>query len=333
LRSLVGRRRQRGAWTTRTLVFGRDEAKRIVESFQAETIIGFEPVGTCGFEAQGLPSFETTELEEAVRSLGAGALLVVAEGLERSETRAAFEVADTLPVNVIVLPGLDYLLLGSLRLVTVGHEPGLALDAPSLRRYQADVKRAFDIVASAALLIASAPVSAVCALALWVESRGTVLFRQEREGLGGNTFQVIKFRTMAPGAEPVEHEVLELADEAEDVFFPKVENDPRTTRVGRFLRRTSLDELPQLWNVLRGDMSLVGPRPLSLWEAERLGLARRMVVRPGLTGLWQVSGRSMLSPSERIRLDLVYVQNWSLLLDLSILLRTVPAVIGRRGAY
>jgi lipopolysaccharide/colanic/teichoic acid biosynthesis glycosyltransferase len=239
---------------------------------------------------------------------------------------AVIEVADELPVNVVVLPGLDYLMLGSLRLVTIGNEPGLALDAPSLHAYQARLKRTVDVVVGGVLAVLTFPLLALCAIAIRLESHGPVLFRQSREGLNGKIFAVMKLRTMRNGA----HE----EDLPEDLnCFTKPGEDPRTTRVGRFLRKTSLDEVPQLWNVIRGDMSLVGPRPLALWEAELLGLRRRIVVRPGITGLWQVSGRSTLSPEERIRLDLVYIQNWSLLLDLSILLRTVPAVVARRGAY
>jgi lipopolysaccharide/colanic/teichoic acid biosynthesis glycosyltransferase len=209
----------------------------------------------------------------------------------------------------------------------VAHE---VFEPPSVHGYQAIVKRAMDVTLGSTLLLLAAPLMALIAIAIRFDTRGPVIFRQQREGRRGRTFEALKFRTMrdAPQADALEQL------EADDIsFLSKPENDPRITRVGRWLRRTSLDELPQLWSVVRGDMSLVGPRPLPLWEAERLGLHRRLIVRPGLTGLWQVSGRSSLAPDERIRLDLVYVQNWSVLLDLSILLRTVPAVIGGNGAY
>lgn len=330
LRGIVVGLRERGSWTTPTVVVGRNEAKGMVDALLADRSSGIDPVATCGFEWPGLPSWPLTHLPEAVRAGSAGEILVVAEDLERHEVRAAVEVADELPVHVVVLPGLDHLLLGSLQLVTVVNEPGLALEAPSLRGYQGALKRAIDAVAGALLLAVTAPLVALVAVAIRLDSPGPVFFRQRREGMGGKTFDVVKFRTMYDGAVPVD---LDEIDPEDLSFLAKPQEDPRITRLGRFLRRTSLDELPQLWNVMLGDMSLVGPRPLRMWEAERLGLRRRLVVRPGITGLWQVSGRSTLSPEERIRLDLVYVQNWNLLLDLSILLRTVPAVIARRGAY
>lgn len=326
VRRIVARKREKGRWTTPTVVVGRREAKRVVENIVSERDSGLEPVATCGFPWADVPEWPLNRAEDAVAATGAGEVLVVAEDLERHEIGAAVEVADDWPVNVTVLPGLDHLLLHSLQLVTVAKEPGLALEAPSLRDYQRVAKRAMDLVGGSLLLALAAPLMAGMALAIRLDSRGPVFFRQEREGLRGETFELLKFRTMRDGA----------ADEEpspDELYLQKPCEDPRVTRVGRWLRRTSLDELPQLWNVVRGDMSLVGPRPLPLWEAERLGLGRRLVVRPGITGLWQVNGRSSLEPEERVRLDLVYVQNWTLLLDLSILLRTVPAVLAGRGAY
>jgi lipopolysaccharide/colanic/teichoic acid biosynthesis glycosyltransferase len=190
------------------------------------------------------------------------------------------------------------------------------------------LKRVIDVASSATLLVLTAPLLLLAAIAVRLSSSGHALFRQPRVGRNGDVFDVVKFRTMREDAEPP----LSVPKDGLG-FLTKPEDDPRITKVGRFLRQTSIDELPQLWNVLKGDMSLVGPRPLPLWEAEALNMRRRLVVRPGLTGLWQVSGRSSLAPEERIRLDLVYVQNWNLLLDLSILLRTAPAVVGRRGAF
>lgn len=331
LRSIVSRFRENGRWLTKTVFVGRAQAKAVVEAVLADRASGIEPVAVCGFDWPGTPSFTTTEVDLAVRSTSAAEVIVVAEDLERHEIGRAVEVADHQPVHVVVLPGLDHLLLGSLQLVTVAHEPGVALQAPSLRGYQATIKRAVDLIGGVVLLVLTAPLMAVCALAVTIGSGGgPALFRQERVGVGGKTFDLLKFRTMIEGVTATELDQ-ELSDELR--FVPKAEDDGRITRVGRFLRQTSIDELPQLWNVIRGDMSLVGPRPLRSWEAERLGLRRRLLVRPGLTGLWQVSGRSSLSPNERIRLDLVYIQNWNILFDLAIMLRTVPAVIGRRGAF
>jgi exopolysaccharide biosynthesis polyprenyl glycosylphosphotransferase len=315
---------------TKTVVVGRRQAKALVDSMDRFRASGILPVATCGFEWNGLPTWDIERVSEAVRSTGAGGIVVVGEDLERSEVLAAIEVADAMPVYVVVLPGLDNLMLSSLRLVTVIHEPGLALESPAFHSFQAAIKRTFDLLASSTLFALTAPIMAVIALLIRLDSPGPAIFRQERAGSQGSTFQALKFRTMRFDATPRDADDLPAEDLS---FLAKPAQDDRVTRVGYLLRRSSLDELPQLWNVVRGHMSMVGPRPLRTWEAERLGLKRRLLVRPGLTGLWQVSGRSTLSAEERIRLDIVYVQNWSLLLDFSILLRTVPAVIGGKGAY
>ena len=195
------------------------------------------------------------------------------------------------------------------------------------------VKRGMDIVGAAMGLILGAPLLALIALAIRLDSPGPIVFRQTRIGIGDRHFEMYKFRSMRKGAE-AELERLRELNEADGPIF-KIHNDPRLTRVGRFLRRTSLDELPQLWNVLRGEMSLVGPRPplpaevtrYMEWHKQRLG------VRPGMTGLWQVSGRSLLSFDEGVLLDIYYIENWSLWLDFKILLRTIPKALFGDGAY
>lgn len=194
------------------------------------------------------------------------------------------------------------------------------------------VKELFDRVSALTLLWLILPVMATIALLIKVTSPGPVLFRQVRVGLNGHEFTMVKFRTMVVDAEAQRAEL--LATDGDGVLF-RMKRDPRITSVGAFLRRFSLDELPQLWNVVRGDMSLVGPRPPLPEEVAGYGLeaSRRLRVRPGLTGLWQVSGRSDLSWEESLRLDLRYVDNWSLLLDLHILFRTMRAVIKGSGAY
>ena len=198
-------------------------------------------------------------------------------------------------------------------------------------RMQSALKRALDVALASVLLLLAAPVLLAAVALIRLTSRGPALFRQPRVGYRCRTFPMLKLRTMVQGA--AEHED-ELAAQMESTFF-KVHDDPRVTRVGRWLRRSSIDELPQLVNVLRGEMSLVGPRPLLPRDFERYpkhAQMRRFSHRPGLTGLWQVSGRSETSDRERIRLDLVYVDHWSLWFDVKILLRTVPAVLSGRGA-
>ena len=208
------------------------------------------------------------------------------------------------------------------------HVAPAALDSP--RRIVKDVvERTLALLA----LVAFLPVLGVLCVMIRRGSPGPAFFRQERVGRNGELFTMIKLRTMGTAAEE-ERNTLTLSNELDGVMF-KIKCDPRVTPLGRQLRRYSLDEVPQLWNVVRGDMSLVGPRPALPGEVENYDVdpRRRLAVKPGLTGLWQVSGRSDLSWTESVRLDLKYVDNWSLRLDASILVRTVRAVLGHRGAY
>lgn len=194
-------------------------------------------------------------------------------------------------------------------------------------------KRAIDLVGSAVLLALLSPVLALVAIAIWLESGGPILFRQKRVGLYGRVFTLYKFRSMVHDAEARQLTLAAMNEMDGPVF--KIRRDPRVTAVGRVIRRLSLDELPQLLNVLRGEMSLVGPRPLPVSEAERIQpwQRRRLSMKPGLTCLWQVSGRNTVNFQRWMRLDLEYIDNWSLWLDTKILLRTVPAVLESRGAW
>ncbi len=194
-------------------------------------------------------------------------------------------------------------------------------------------KRIFDVTASALLIAALTPVWLVVPLLVHRQDGGPALFRQTRIGLNGQEFQMWKFRTMRVNADAELERLLREQNRLDKPLF-KVENDPRITRLGRILRRTSIDELPQLFNVLQGTMSLVGPRPqipreVAMYDAVA---ARRLRAKPGMTGLWQVSGRSLLPWEEAIRLDLFYVDNWTLLLDLKILCRTVKVVLAQEGS-
>lgn len=193
-------------------------------------------------------------------------------------------------------------------------------------------KRALDLVVCLMVLPVLFPILIASALLVKLSSRGPLLFVQERTGLGGRRFKMYKFRTMVPNAASMRDEIKAKIGVVGPDF--KVENDPRLTPLGSFFRKTSLDETPQIWNVLKGEMSLVGPRPTSfdidtydLWHTERLEAV------PGLTGLWQIAGRGQINFDERVRLDISYVRNRSFLLDLEILLRTIPAVLFQRGAY
>jgi len=190
-----------------------------------------------------------------------------------------------------------------------------------------------DIVGACVGLLLGVPLMALIALAIRLDSPGPVIFSQTRVGAGGKLFEIYKFRSMREGAEEELEQLREL-NEADGPIF-KIRDDPRLTRMGRFLRCTSLDELPQLWNLLRGEISLVGPRPPTPGEVEgyQEWHKKRLEGRPGITGLWQVSGRSLLSFDEMVLLDIYYIENWSLWLDFKILMRTIPKVLSGEGAY
>jgi len=197
-------------------------------------------------------------------------------------------------------------------------------------------KRALDVIIALTALILLAPLLLVISLAVYLDSGRPVFFRQRRVGYLGRPFVIVKFRSMRKDADEAVHQryVASLFTNAPSASVFKISNDARVTRLGAFLRRASLDELPQLWNVLRGDMSLVGPRPDVPYSVSEYApwVRGRLAATPGITGLWQVRGRSALSPDEMFRLDLDYVAQRSLVLDLQILMRTVPAVIAARGA-
>jgi exopolysaccharide biosynthesis polyprenyl glycosylphosphotransferase len=195
-------------------------------------------------------------------------------------------------------------------------------------------KRLIDICGSVGLLLVLAPLFVIVALLIKVDSPGPIFFRQERVGRNKRRFRLFKFRTMTEGADKLQ-QMLEGLNEADGPVF-KIKGDPRITRIGKFLRRFSIDELPQLLNVLKGEMSLVGPRPLPVRDVERIDIQwhkRRLSVKPGLTCLWQVNGRSGVSFNDWVRMDLEYIDQWSLGLDMKILVKTIPAVLRGSGAY
>jgi len=195
------------------------------------------------------------------------------------------------------------------------------------------LKRTFDLVVASVCLVLFLPLMLVLAIAVKLSSRGPVIYRSVRPGIGGTPFFCFKFRTMRERADQAQADLESLNEQSGALF--KIRRDPRLTRIGRVLRRYSLDELPQLVNVIRGEMSLVGPRPLPMRDFERLEdwHKKRYLVLPGITGLWQVSGRAELDFDELVRLDFLYLERWSVMLDLSILLKTIPAVLSKRGAF
>jgi exopolysaccharide biosynthesis polyprenyl glycosylphosphotransferase len=236
-------------------------------------------------------------------------------------------------VTVHVAPTTMEILMERAEFVPGQSVPLFMLRPPVFDGVDYALKRGFDLIIATLSLIVLSPLLGIIALLVKMTSPGPIIYRSMRPGIGGRPFACLKFRTMRPEAEHVQDELESLNEKSGALF--KIRDDPRLTPVGRVLRRFSLDELPQLANVIRGEMSLVGPRPLPLRDFERLEEwhKKRYLVLPGITGLWQVSGRAELDFDDLVRLDFLYLERWSILLDLTILLRTIPAVLSRRGAF
>jgi exopolysaccharide biosynthesis polyprenyl glycosylphosphotransferase len=326
-----------------TLIIGTDRvALRIARMLAARPEYGLDVVGFVDDEAleapENLPPYlgSATELERLVRAYEVERVIVAFSRASADAHVDLLRRCADLRVRVEVVPRM-YEVIGSRTWVhDLGGIPLVSLSPARLSRAARLVKRSFDLLVGGFALLVFTPFIAFAAWRIKAGSPGPVFFRQERMGAGGRRFQMFKFRTMSFDADERKHEVAHMNKHAEDgprMF--KVTDDPRITTFGRFLRSWSLDELPQLFNVLRGEMSLVGPRPLILDEDENIlgHHRRRLHLTPGLTGLWQVLGRSDLPFSEMVTLDYVYVTNWSLWGDIKLLARTVPAIISKRGAY
>jgi exopolysaccharide biosynthesis polyprenyl glycosylphosphotransferase len=273
------------------------------------------------------------DLTEVLESTRPDELVLSENDFDERTVLQAIERAHRSGVKVRLAPTTTELLVRDAEYVPGQGVPLFELSPPALTGADWAVKRAFDLGTSAFVLVLGLPLWALIAVAIKVDSRGSVLFVDRRVGVGEREFGMLKFRTMVTGAADRQAE-LEAANEATGALF-KIRDDPRVTRVGRVLRRLSLDELPQLWNVLRGEMSVVGPRPLPLRDHALLRdwhMARYNVL-PGMTGLWQISGRSGLSFDDLVRLDFTYLENWSIWLDVTIIAKTIPAVLSGRGAY
>jgi exopolysaccharide biosynthesis polyprenyl glycosylphosphotransferase len=274
-----------------------------------------------------------SDLEKAIRKHGAECLFVASTGVNVEGMRAVTKTARREGVQLRVSSNLPEVLARRFSVQPIGGVMALSVNPVRLTGAQAVVKRALDLALASFGLLLFLPFGLVIATLIKVTTRGPVFYKQERAGRHGRPFTMYKFRTMIDGADAM-HEDLLHRNEASGPLF-KIRDDPRVTTVGRWLRRWSVDEVPQLLNVVRGDMSLVGPRPAL--PRELLGYRNwhfdRLEVRPGITGLWQVSGRSALSFDEYVGLDLFYIQKWSLAYDLYILLKTLPVVLARKGAY
>jgi exopolysaccharide biosynthesis polyprenyl glycosylphosphotransferase len=337
-RTLARAAAQRITPPERCLVIGDlDSTHWIVRSVQRSFSLKVEVVGRVPLHSERFRKSDTTVLGD-LGSLGIILMehdvhrVIIAPGTSNSD-----QILDTvrlvkaLGVKVSVLPRLLEVVGSSVEFDEVNGMPLLGLRKHGLTKSSKVLKRSMDAVGSSVLLVLLAPALAAIALAVKLSSSGPVLFRQPRIGRDGSRFEMLKFRTMVDGADEMKAELRHL-NEADGLF--KIAEDPRLTRAGRFLRRASLDELPQLINVLRGEMSLVGPRPLVAeddaqidegWQRRRLGLT------PGMTGFWQILGSARIPLAEMVKIDYIYAANWSLWLDMKILLRTVPHVVSRRG--
>ena len=278
-----------------------------------------------------------TDTGPAVEAMLAETLLdeVIVADVDISDQRLLeiVDAAERMGVKVRVAPRTTQLLVERGEYVAGLGAPVFDLRSPVFAGADWVVKRVFDISVSVLVVVVGLPLWLLVSLAVKATSRGPVLYADPRIGLGEREFRMLKFRTMVAGADRQQHQ-LERANEATGALF-KIRDDPRVTRVGRLLRQLSLDEVPNVLNVLRGEMSLVGPRPLPVRDYDRLEPwhRRRYNVLPGVTGLWQVAGRSDLTFDDLVRLDFYYIENWSIWLDISILFRTPAAILSRRGAY
>ena len=236
-------------------------------------------------------------------------------------------------VQVRIVPDLFQLSLSQMVVESLDGIPLIGVVEPHLAAWEKVAKRAMDLIGASLVLVLLSPLFAALALAVRLDSPGPAIFRQERVGRGGKTFTCFKFRTMVQDAE-AQLDTLRDRNDADGPLF-KIRDDPRCTRVGKFLRHFSLDELPQFWNVIRGEMSLIGPRPAIPSEVAQYEpwQRRRLDVAPGISGMWQVSGRSDVGFEEMVLLDIYYIENWSPLLDLRIMLKTIPVVLLGKGAY
>jgi exopolysaccharide biosynthesis polyprenyl glycosylphosphotransferase len=279
-----------------------------------------------------LGSFD--EVVDVVRRHDIDAVAVLpSPELEGSALRRLGWALESTHAELLLAPAVTDIVGPRVHIRPVSGLPLLHMERPELRGIRRLTKEVTDRTAAAFVLILTLPVLVAIAAAVRFTSTGPVLFRQERVGRDGKPFVMLKFRTMVDGADRMAS-TLAAGNDGNGVLF-KLRSDPRTTRVGRVLRRYSLDEIPQLLNILRGDMSLVGPRPPLAAEVERYGLdmQRRFLVKPGLTGLWQISGRSNLSWDESVRIDVRYVEHWSLAFDFMILWKTIGSVLKGSGAY
>lgn len=346
--AVVRARKTRGRCITRVLVVGSPSAVRdLTTSLAREPSSEYEVVGACipgpvsrtKLEVPGvgvIPTFgDESNVVGAVTATNSHAVAVTAT--ERLNGRGIRDLSwelEKLDIDLLVAPGVVDIAGPRLQMRPVAGLPLIHVEKPQYHGAKRFQKRLFDILFSGTVLLVGLPLLIPVAFAIKLTSRGPVFYRSERIGLDGHPFEMIKFRTMVDGADKMVEKLTALNESDGGILF-KIRQDPRVTPVGKLLRKYSIDELPQFINVLKRDMSVVGPRPPLAKEVKTYDdyAKRRLLVRPGITGLWQVSGRSDLSWEDSVRLDLFYVENWSMIADLLIAVKTVRAVFGHSGAY
>ena len=320
------------------LVGGGPSAQLLVRNMRTHPRLGLQPVG---YVRDGVPGAagnghlpclgDLDKLPEVCRTHAVDRVLVASQALDGELLTDFIREANQERLGVTLLPSVVDVLGPSTEIDDLGGVTVLSVNPPHLSRSSWLLKRTLDVSLSAVALLVILPLLPLVAAAIKIDSRGPVFFSQERLGRGGRRFRLFKLRTMVPDAEA---QVAELQPQSAHPAWLLLDRDPRVTRLGGFLRRSSIDELPQLWNVLRGEMSLVGPRPMPVATDRHIhGWGRRRLdLTPGITGMWQVLGRSSLPFDEMIKLDYLYVTNWSVWGDIRLLLRTASVVVSRQGA-
>lgn len=341
-RRLIYRLRQQGRFVRRVLIVGtNDEGRGVADQLRAAPqagmqVVGFlDPRGSSDVSVEDWPVWKgLNALGELVQRWGVEEIIVIPTALQREELLELYrDWAREKHLRIRLSSGLYELFTTGVQVQEVGFVPLFSLNRTRITGMDALMKTALDYGGAALLLVLLSPLFLMIAIAVRLDSPGPIIYRRRVVGLNGRVFDAYKFRTMIVSADAYLESHPELKREWEETG--KIRNDPRVTRVGKWLRRTSLDELPQLVNILKGQMSLVGPRMITPAELTRFGRWQHnlLTVKPGLTGLWQVSGRADLSYEERVRLDMYYIRNYTIWLDLRLLLHTIRVVLQGKGAY
>ncbi len=329
---------RRGLGMVRALIVGTvPAAHRLANAFRHNPALGYRFLGFVTLPDDEDPPQNqlgtTDNLEQIVQNTDTEEIIVALPGRQHHEIQNIAQRCQSENIRLRVVPDLFEVTMIRASLSEIEDIPLIGLRDPVITGYQSLAKRIFDLVVATIMLILSIPLFIIIPLLIRLDSRGRIIFRQKRVGENGRIFDMYKFRSMVENAEEKLSELVDLEQLDQPAF--KIPDDPRVTRVGRFLRRTSLDELPQLINVLKGDMSMVGPRPeeLQVVQYYQLWHRRRLSIKPGITGPMQVSGRGVLNLDDRIKLELMYINRYSILEDIKYLLKTIPAVCRARGAY